>query len=413
MIVESDGGETSTNLADFCFGGASSAFGDWSVDLSLRNLVDWGMTLDSWQAKVIRRATRLGLPIADAVTMPLGSADFFPFDVVWQVDAHYALLAPSGFARATAQSVPLEAVNSAGFAARAVAALGDTAPLAATSTPSIALGELSAFRNLGHATPRSSFKAYVHQIGQVFGSDHVVVGDVNDDGCVNQADLCVMQQNDVWLHRAEPPNTQATKSDLDRDGWVNQSDLDFLTAHWGGGCTNPTPLPNIDTAIATCQADYARRWTSFEDPQRAWTVGVGSVTLTTTTSAASHLLQSLQVNGCQNAAINSPIFNTHELPAGNKLSVDVRLPTQQQNPYWLGDLQAFISIPSAGLNNLWLGQQLFQGQPLGTFRTLDFTLPPSVKTALAANRSDAQIRLALNTGNCLAPVLIDNLRVRN
>jgi len=111
--------------------------------------------------------------------------------------------------------------------------------------------------------------------------------------------------------------------------------------------------------------------------------------------------------------IKSPIFNTNELPVGNKLSVDVRLPTQQQNPFWLGDLQVFITIPSAGINNLWIGQRLFQGQPLGTFRTQDFTLPAAVKTALASSRQDAQITLALNTGNCLAPVLIDNVRVRN
>jgi len=416
IIVESDGGENSTPLSDLCFGEPSADFGDWSVDLSLRTLVDWGMTLDSWQAKVVRGATRFGLPLADAVLNPLGGDDFFPFDLVWQVDVHYALAEPSStFARTAAVREPLEWIDGGtGTAtARAAAVLGDTAPLALSATPSIAGAELSFFRNVGHATPRSSFKEYVHEGGEVFGTDHVVAGDVNDDGCVNTADLCVMQQSDVWLHRAVPPNTPDVKSDLDRDGWVNSSDLDVFTAHWGGGCTNPPALPNIDTAIAACHADYARRWLSFEDPQRPWQRATGSVTLSTTTSAATHMQQSLQVNGCQFSTIASPVFATSELPAGNKLAVDVSLPTQQQNPNWLGDLQLFISIPSAGINNQWIGQRLFQGLSLGAFHTLDFTLPANVKTALASNRTDATLSFGLNTGNCLAPVLLDNVRIRN
>jgi hypothetical protein len=417
VIVESDGGENSTALDDLCFGTASDPFGDWSIDLSLRNLEDWGMTLDSWQAKVVRGATRFGLPLADAVSTPLGSLDFFPFDLVWQVDVHYSLAEPSSasFARTLVAPAPLEYGGAQPLGAQAARPVSTAAvtSLAASGTPSIEPSELSFFSNLGQATPRSRFTTYVHETGEVFGVDHAVAGDVNDDGCVDQADLCVMQQNDVWQHRAEPPNTQAVKADLDRDGWVNTADQDFLTTHWGGGCAHPPALPNIDAAIAACRVDYGRRWTSFEDAQRPWTRGVGSVILSTTTSAASDRLQSLQVNGCQYATIISPIFNTRELPAGNKLSIDVRLPTQQQNPYWLGDVQLFITIPSAGINNVWLGQRLFQGLSLGSFHALDFTLPSAVKTALAGNHPDAQITIALNTGNCLAPVLIDNVRVRN
>ncbi len=407
IIVESDGGENGTALSDGCFGQPSAEFGDWSVDLSLRALADWGMTLDSWQAKVVRRATRLGLPLAGSVASPLTADDWFSFDLVWNVDVHFGVQLPNTALRMAAAARPVEGV-AGGSVQRAAA----PASLAASDPLSIAGPELSLFKNLGGANPKSTFHSYTPS-DAVFGIEHPVAGDVDNDGCVNQADLCLLMQDDVWLHRAVAPATQAIRADLDRDGWTNAADLALLTNHWGNGCSSAPAQPNFDAAVHACRVSFGSRWLSFEDPMRPWRVGIGSVQLSTTQSAASDSLSALQVNGCQYAAIDSPLFNSNELAPGAHLALDVRLPTLQQNPYWLGDVQLFLTVPGANVNNVWLGLQPLTGLTTESWHSLTFDLPASVRAALASAHAGVQLRIALNTGNCLAPVLIDHVRVEN
>jgi hypothetical protein len=407
VIVESDGGENATDLADLCFGAESAEFGDWSTDLALRALEDWGMTLDSWPAKVVRRATRMGLSIEEAVASPLTAADWFPFDLVWHVDLHFGVSLPVAAFRATAAPEPLE-VDGAPLARS-----GASIAAFAVEPGTIAPPEFALFKGLGQSSPKATFATFVQSPDNQFGVEHPVPGDVDNGGCVDSADLCIMMRNDVWQHRAVPPNTQAVLADLNRDGWVNEADRTLLVNGWGGGCASPTPPPNLDQAVAACYAEYARSWLSFEDKRRVWSVGVGSVQLSTTTATPSHLQQALQVNGCQYATINSPLFNTSELPAGSKLAFDVRLPTAQANPYWLGDVQLHMTIPGANVSNTWIGWKPFTGQPTGAYHTVTFDLPQSIRIALAGGYPNAQIHIALNTGNCLAPVLIDNVRMKN
>ncbi len=406
IILESDGDENATSVSNSCFGDPSADFADWSTDLSLRTLDDWGMTVNSWQAKVLRRVTRLGLPIATAVASPLTIDDWFPFNVVWQVNLHYALSETTTLAPLTATRQPalpeITDTPTQQVASRALGAL-----LAAASLPP---SELSFFDDLGRGNLRSNFAAYVQSEDEL-GVDHPVAGNVNNDGCADRVDLCLAMQSNVWTHRAVPPNDIAVQADLNRDGWVNDADLDTLFENWGNGCASPEPVPERDTAIAACRADYGRRWTSFEDSSRPWTVNVGSVELTTTTEAATHMQHSLVIDGCNYAFLDSPLFDTRELPAGTRVAFDVMLPVEQANPYWLGDAQLFISIPSAGIYNAWLGYQSFAGFTTGAWHTVTFSLPSGVRAALAGSHADARLGIAFNTGNCLAPALIDYLRV--
>ena len=408
VIVESDGGENATDLADLCFGEASADFGDWSTDLALRALADWGMTVDSWQAKVVRRATRLGASIEEAVVSPLTPEDWFPIDLVWQVDLHFGVSAPVA---AFGASVAAQEREEGGAAALLVS--GPAVSSFAVDPITIADAELALFKNLGQSSPKATFTTYVQSPDNEFGVNHPIPGDVDNGGCVDSADLCIMMRNDVWQHRAVPPNTPAVLADLNRDGWVNEADRTILMSGWGAGCANPSPPPALGPAVAACNAQYARRWLSFEDQRRVWSVGVGSVQLQTTTTTPSHLQHALQVNGCQYATINSPLFNTSELPAGSKLAFDVRLPTTQPNPYWLGDVQLHLTIPGANVFNAWLGWHPFTGKPTGAYHTVTFDLPQPIRTALAGSHPNAQIHIALNTGNCLAPILIDNVRIQN
>jgi hypothetical protein len=400
IIFESDGGENATELADLCFGEPSDDFGDWSTDLTLRELDDWGMTLGSWQSKVVRRATRLTDDLAEAVASPLTREDWFPSELVWHVDLHFGLEQPIAAFAAAAPLEDLDAGASAGFAAQA-------APLPPST---IVDAEYSLFQSLGNSSLKSTFATYVNSPENEYGVDHPIPGDVDNGGCVNQVDLCVMMRSDVWQTRALPPSA-AVLADLNRDGWVNEADQAILVDGWGDGCAAAPPPLDLEAAVDACRDEYARNWLSFEDQRRVWSVSEGSVQLSTTPTTPSHLATALQLNGCQYAKIDSPLFNTSELPAGSKLALDVRLPTQQSNPYWLGDVQLHVTIPGANIHNAWVGQWSFAGRPLGAYHTATFNLPQSIRTALAGGHPNAQLHLAFNTGNCLAPILMDNVRI--
>jgi len=228
VIFESDGGENSTDPVHACHGVASEPFGDWTTDLTLREIADWGMTVDSWEAKLVRRATRLDELIDGAVSSPLTIDDWFPFDFIWHVDVHFASAVPVTFAALTASDAGELEVLPARTPKAASASLFATAAAAAS-------GEEQFFASLGHVNPRSTYTVYGPDTDG-FGVDHPVAGDVNNDGCVSQADICALTRGGVWMQRAVAPNSEAIVADVTRDGWTNGLDLDLVLENWGSGC---------------------------------------------------------------------------------------------------------------------------------------------------------------------------------
>jgi hypothetical protein len=93
------------------------------------------------------------------------------------------------------------------------------------------------------------------------------------------------------------------------------------------------------------------------------------------------------------------------------LSLDIRLPSNQPNPYWYGQVQMHMSIPSRGVYNEYLGAQELTGLPLETFKTLSFVIPSAVVPKLPLSYSDLTFKITLNTPSGTArQYLIDNLR---
>jgi hypothetical protein len=62
-----------------------------------------------------------------------------------------------------------------------------------------------------------------------FGCEDEIPGDLNGDGCVDQADLGILL-GDWDCAGGECPG------DCDGDGDTDQADLGILLAHWGEGC---------------------------------------------------------------------------------------------------------------------------------------------------------------------------------
>jgi hypothetical protein len=102
-----------------------------------------------------------------------------------------------------------------------------------------------------------------------------------------------------------------------------------------------------------------------------------------------------------------------ELPGvTSTLSVDVFVPAQQPNPWWIGSLQAFVSCPASNVNDAYLGQadltHLFRDE----FNTITFPGLPSYVTAALAGTGSCSLKLALNTPTGAGEYLLDNLAFR-
>ena len=277
IILETDGGE------NFSTGGCSGAVGAGlatGVNTFPKSQPDWGLTpVASWQVSDMRRLTRLISfpPVTGGIAAngpndlnaiakgPITTPpDDVPAATKWRIDVHFSLCSPTfpallpcvttaaaaAFAPAalavTGPSRPLEGVSTQPMVVAPVATASLAAAAAPVLTPSIAPGELSFFTALGHVTPQSSFRAIVRDPTVKFGTTHRLAGDVDDSGCVDNADFKIVTQKDVYFQRAVQPNQLAIRADLNADGWVNRQDAQIVLNNWARGCINGVgPKPKI------------------------------------------------------------------------------------------------------------------------------------------------------------------------
>jgi hypothetical protein len=109
--------------------------------------------------------------------------------------------------------------------------------------PSIHPSELSFFKALAQIATGSTVREFVRMPASAFGLKHKIAGDVDDSGCVNEADLAIVTGKDVWFQRAVAPNQDGIRADLNRDGWVNQKDASIVLSTWGKGCAKSAVGP--------------------------------------------------------------------------------------------------------------------------------------------------------------------------
>jgi hypothetical protein len=237
LLLETDGGDSSS--ASACAG-----FGSVPLpgDVFNKKSEGWGLTLGSWQENFLRRTIRIGRfpprpddPGASAAqqraAIKFGRGVLLPGERLPQTlrvraDLHYAICDP-----ASPSAVPCADVDrSADPPSRDLVAKG------APKRPSIHPGELSFFKALVQALPGSQVREFLRVPASSLGLKHKIAGDVDDSGCVDDADLQIMTGKDVWLQRALPPSQDGVRADLNRDGWVNQKDAAVLLGTWGKGC---------------------------------------------------------------------------------------------------------------------------------------------------------------------------------
>jgi hypothetical protein len=116
------------------------------------------------------------------------------------------------------------------------------------------------------------------------------------------------------------------------------------------------------------------------------------------------------VSGSGYIPISSSPFSTTGLNPMSALDVDLFIPTNQPNPFYLGALQSYLSCPSGNVSNQYIGQVELTGKPVGQYSTLRFPLPFAVLSTLGRGLQDCFFTLALNVNATNQAWLLDNLR---
>ncbi|WP_437807596.1 hypothetical protein [Sorangium sp. So ce1078] len=151
----------------------------------------------------------------------------------------------------------------------------------------------------------------------------------------------------------------------------------------------------------------------FEKPG-AWTST--SVLLSQHTGRVKEGIASLELRPMLRASsITSASFSTAGLtPVGNTIKLDVFLPKAVLGQNLNGSIEARLSIPSAGINDLSVGSVSLTSLTRGAFTTAAFpSLPASAVDALNAAPSDVQLQFVFDMTIGSRPYYLDNVRFEN
>jgi hypothetical protein len=174
---------------------------------------------------------------------------------------------------------------------------------------------------------------------------------------------------------------------------VPGSDIPLTTAGMDDDVTS-----SCNAANGPCFATPGE-WTSHD---AALTPGAGPLGLT------GQFLEVALPRGPSSYTLTSATFSTVGLITGNTLSFDLYNPANPPNPFWLGDVQAYISIPSAGIYHQWIGIVLLNTVPLGTFGTVSFRIPAATVSALSGHHNDVSVSLQLDVAQGSGPYFLQN-----
>ncbi|XXT19419.1 hypothetical protein WME94_55270 [Sorangium sp. So ce429] len=148
----------------------------------------------------------------------------------------------------------------------------------------------------------------------------------------------------------------------------------------------------------------------FEKPG-AWTAT--SALLSQHTGRVKEGIASLELRPLSRASsITSASFSAAGLtPVGSTIKLDVFLPKALPGQNLNGSIQARLSIPSAGINDLSVGSVSLTSLTRGAFSTAAFpALPASAVDALNAAPSDVQLQFAFDMTIGSRPYYLDNIR---
>lgn len=148
---------------------------------------------------------------------------------------------------------------------------------------------------------------------------------------------------------------------------------------------------------------------SFEDISK-WSAP--GVSLTNSTTHKTHLTQSLKVPIAPGwiQIISVPISSAGLSAPFGKFKIDLWVSSNQPNPWWHGQFQLKVSVPSLGIGDAETINVELTPLPKNTFNTLTLTLPTNVKSAIDGSHPDLVLKLILNVPAGAGPYYLDNIR---
>lgn len=153
---------------------------------------------------------------------------------------------------------------------------------------------------------------------------------------------------------------------------------------------------------------------SFEYPSE-WTIATGTGTLESTHHFTDGSV-GMAISGGGFIEITSPVLTTEMVRqntaggAPGRAVLDVSVQPGQPNPHWLGAIQFYVSIPSAGLYHRYIGQESLNLLSIGEFGQISFDLPSQVEAILLSDHADVRFSIAVNTPQGAPALIIDHLR---
>lgn len=160
-------------------------------------------------------------------------------------------------------------------------------------------------------------------------------------------------------------------------------------------CSMGTENDSNDLAVASQSLTASGSVLGFESTS-AWALNAGTATVATSTDHVEGSV-SLAVSNINNYASLRSDATSAPTSVGSEVTLQIKLPIAQPNPSWYGQVQLFVDSPSRGLYSQPIGQAALTGLPVGTFRTLHFAIPTSIKTALLSGTvSDVHYEVHLN-----------------
>jgi RHS repeat-associated protein len=162
---------------------------------------------------------------------------------------------------------------------------------------------------------------------------------------------------------------------------------------------------------ASCPVSVAEEILGFEST-KGWSFTTTAGTIIGLNPINTQGASSLEI-AAQNYAplVSAPMASLG--PIGPTALLDIMLPAVQANPYWYGEVKLFVSSPSLGIYNVYLGDVGLTGLPLQQWQTLAFQIPAATVTALSTGTySDLTFEIDINVPSTeTGHYLLDNLRL--
>jgi RHS repeat-associated protein len=137
-----------------------------------------------------------------------------------------------------------------------------------------------------------------------------------------------------------------------------------------------------------------------------WVAGTGSLSQSTRHVEGTG---SLAIANSGNTTITSAALSALG-PVADKITLDLLLPANQPNPYWMGTLKLVIECPSQQLWSEGLAEHQLQGKATDQFLRFEFPLSAATRQTLSTGTyADLRFKILLNVASGPGPWLLDRL----